>query len=80
MKIKLLSVLALSTVVLGACSSATKHTDSSKAKTEQTAKQVEKEPSVDEKVTKDAKILLDAVLSKDSVKFRKIYGETYDKC
>lgn len=42
MKIKLLSVLALSTVVLGACSSATKHTDSSKAKTEQTAKQVEK--------------------------------------
>lgn len=79
MKIKLLSVLALSTVILGACSSATKHTDSSKAKTEQTAKQVEKEPSVDEKVTKDAKILLDAVLSKDSVKFRKIYGETYDK-
>ena len=75
-KVKLLGILALSAVVLGACSSLPTQSGSNSDKTEQTDK---KEESVKEKVTKDAETLLDAVLTTDIAKFKKIYGETYEK-
>ena len=75
-KVKLLGILALSAVVLGACSSLPSQSGSNSDKTEQTDK---KEESVKEKVTKDAETLLDAVLTTDIAKFKKIYGETYEK-
>ena len=75
-KVKLFSILALSAVVLGACSSLPSQSGSNSDKTEQTDK---KEESVKEKVTKDAETLLDAVLTTDIAKFKKIYGETYEK-
>ena len=78
-KVKLLTILALSTVALGACSSTQKQTTPKKDKTEQSSKKEDQEKVVKEKVTKDAKILLDSVLTNDSVKFRKVYGETYEK-
>ena len=76
-KVKLLTILALSTVALGACSSTQKQTTPKKDKTEQSSKKEDQEKVVKEKVTKDAKILLDSVLTNDSVKFRKVYGDTY---
>ena len=78
-KVKLLTILALSTVALGACSSTQKQTTPKKDKTEQSSKKEDQEKVVKEKVTKDAKILLDSILTNDSVKFRKVYGETYEK-
>lgn len=81
-KIKLLSILALSTVVLGACSALSNQSSEAssddKEKTEQVEKKDEAE-EVKEKVTKDAEILLDSVLTSDSSRFKKIYGETYEK-
>lgn len=78
-KVKLLIILALSTVALGACSSTQKQSTPKKDKTEQSSKKEDQEKVVKEKVTKDAKILLDSILTNDSVKFRKVYGETYEK-
>lgn len=78
-KVKLLTILALSTVALGACSSTQKQTTPKKDKTEQSSKKEDQEKVVKEKVTKDAKILLDSILTNDSVKFRKVYGESYEK-
>ena len=77
-RIKLLSILALSTVVLGACSVFSNHSSDNKETTEQVAKKDEA-TEVKEKVTKDAEILLDSVLTNDSTRFKKIYGETYEK-
>lgn len=77
-KIKLLSVLTLSTVVLGACSLLPKSTENKTESTEQVTT-TNKEDSVKEKVTKDATVLLDSVLTTDNAKFKKVYGETYDK-
>ena len=78
-KVKLLTILALSTVALGACSSTQKQTTPKKDKNEKSSKKEDQEKVVKEKVTKDAKILLDSILTNDSVKFRKVYGETYEK-
>ena len=78
-KVKLLTILALSTFALGACSSTQKQTTPKKDKTEQSSKKEGQEKVVKEKVTKDAKILLDSILTNDSVKFRKVYGESYEK-
>lgn len=77
-KIKLLSVLTLSTVVLGACSLLPKSTENKTESTEQVTT-TSKEDTVKEKVTKDATVLLDSVLTTDNAKFKKVYGETYDK-
>lgn len=77
-KIKLLSVLTLSTVVLGACSLLPKSTENKTETTEQVTT-TSKEDTVKEKVTKDATVLLDSVLTTDNAKFKKVYGETYDK-
>ena len=77
-KIKLLSVLTLSTVVLGACSLLPKSTENKTETTEQVTT-TSKEDSVKEKVTKDATVLLDSVLTTDNAKFKKVYGETYEK-
>ena len=78
-KVKLLTILALSTFALGACSSTQKQTTPKKDKTEQSSKKEDQEKVIKEKVTKDAKILLDSILTNDSVKFRKVYGESYEK-
>lgn len=77
-KIKLLSILALSTLALGACSLTSKKSESASATTEQTTEEPKKE-SVEDKVTKDAEVLLDSVLTSDSARFKKVYGETYEK-
>lgn len=77
-KIKLLTVLTLSSVVLGACSLLPKSTENKTETTEQVTT-TSKEDSVKEKVTKDATVLLDSVLTTDNAKFKKVYGETYDK-
>ena len=77
-KIKLLSILALSTLALGACSLTSKKSESASATTEQTTEEPKKE-SAEEKVTKDAEVLLDSVLTSDSARFKKVYGETYEK-
>lgn len=77
-RIKLLSVLALSTVVLGACSLLPNHSKGSSETTEQVETTSEAD-AVKEKVTKDATILLDSILTQDDTKFKKIYGESYDK-
>jgi hypothetical protein len=77
-KIKLLGVLALSSVVLGACSLLPNHSKGSSATTEQVETTSEAE-ATKEKVTKDATILLDSILTQDDTKFKKIYGESYEK-
>ena len=77
-KIKLLSILALSTLALGACSLTSKKSESASATTEQTTEEPKKE-SAEEKVTKDAEVLLDALLTTESARFKKVYGETYEK-
>lgn len=77
-KIKLLGVLALSSVVLGACSLLPNHSKGSSATTEQVETTSEAE-ATKEKVTKDASILLDSILTQDDTKFKKIYGESYEK-
>ena len=77
-KIKLLGVLALSSVVLGACSLLPSHSKGSSATTEQVETTSEAE-ATKEKVTKDATILLDSILTQDDTKFKKIYGESYEK-
>ena len=81
-KIKLLSILALSTVVLGACSALSKQSSEASSDNKEKTEQVEKKDEaaeVKEKVTKDAEILLDSMLTSDSARFKKIYGETYEK-
>ena len=81
-KIKLLTILALSTVVLGACSALSKQSSEASSDNKEKTEQVEKKDEaaeVKEKVTKDAEILLDSVLTSDSARFKKIYGETYEK-
>ena len=81
-KIKLLSILALSTVVLGACSALSKQSSEASSDNKENTEQVEKKDEaaeVKEKVTKDAEILLDSVLTSASARFKKIYGETYEK-
>ena len=81
-KIKLLSILALSTVVLGACSAFSNQSSEASSDNKENTEQVEKKDEaaeVKEKVTKDAEILLDSVLTSDSARFKKIYGETYEK-
>ena len=81
-KIKLLSILVLSTVVLGACSALSNQSSEASSDDKEKTEQVEKKDEaaeVKEKVTKDAEILLDSVLTSDSVRFKKIYGETYEK-
>ena len=81
-KIKLLSILALSTVVLGACSALSNQSSEASSDNKEKTEQVEKKDEaaeVKEKVTKDAEILLDSVLTSDSSRFKKIYGETYEK-
>ena len=81
-KIKLLSILALSTVVLGACSAFSNQSSEASSDNKEKTEQVEKKDEaaeVKEKVTKDAEILLDSVLTSDSARFKKIYGETYEK-
>ena len=81
-KIKLLTILALSTVVLGACSSFSNQSSEASSDNKEKTEQVEKKDEaaeVKEKVTKDAEILLDSVLTSDSSRFKKIYGETYEK-
>lgn len=77
-KIKLLGVLALLSVVLGACSLLPNHSKGSSATTEQVETTSEAE-AIKEKVTKDATILLDSILTQDDTKFKKIYGESYEK-
>ena len=77
-KIKLLSILALSTLALGACSLTSKKSESASATTEQTTEEHKKE-SAEEKVKKDAEVLLDALLTTESARFKKVYGETYEK-
>lgn len=77
-KIKLLSILALSTLAMGACSLTSKKSESASATTEQTTEEPKKE-SAEEKVTKDAEVLLDALLTTESARFKKVYGETYEK-
>ena len=77
-KIKLLSILALSTLALGACSLTSKKSESASATTEQTTEEPKKE-SAEEKVTKDAEVLLDALLTTETARFKKVYGETYEK-
>jgi len=81
-KIKLLSILALSTVVLGACSVFSNQSSEASSDNKENTEQVEKKDEaaeVKEKVTKDAEILLDSVLTSDSARFKKIYGDTYEK-
>lgn len=81
-KIKLLSILALSTVVLGACSALSNQSSEASSDDKEKTEQVEKKDEaaeVKEKVTKDAEILLDSVLTSDSARFKKIYGDTYEK-
>ena len=81
-KIKLLSILALSTVVLGACSALSNQSSEASSDNKEKTEQVEKKDEaaeVKEKDTKDAEILLDSVLTSDSSRFKKIYGETYEK-
>ena len=81
-KIKLLSILALSTVVLGACSVFSNQSSEASSDNKENTEQVEKKDEaaeVKEKITKDAEILLDSVLTSDSARFKKIYGETYEK-
>ena len=81
-KIKLLSIFALSTVVLGACSVFSNQSSEASSDNKEKTEQVEKKDEaaeVKEKVTKDAEILLDSVLTSDSSRFKKIYGETYEK-
>lgn len=77
-KIKLLGILALSSVVLGACSLLPNHSKGSSATTDQVETTSEAE-ATKEKVTKDATILLDSILTQDDTKFKKIYGESYEK-
>lgn len=77
-KVKFLTILALSAVTLGACSLTNKQSGANTETTEQ-ADDSKKESAVKEKVTKDAETLLDAVLTTDSAKFKKIYGDTYEK-
>lgn len=77
-KIKLLGVLALSSVILGACSLLPSHSKGSSEATEQVETTSEAE-ATKEKVTKDATILLDSILTQDDTKFKKIYGESYEK-
>nr|WP_314945466.1 hypothetical protein [Streptococcus infantis] len=78
-KIKLLSILALSTLALGACSLTSKKSESASATTEQTTEEPKKDTSVEDKVTKDAEVLLDALLTTETARFKKVYGETYEK-
>lgn len=62
-KIKLLSILALSTVVLGACSVFSNQSSEASSDNKENTEQVEKKDEaaeVKEKVTKDAEILLDS--------------------
>lgn len=78
----MLGVLALSTVILGACSSVSNQSIKSSSDNKEKTEQVEKkdgEVTVKEKVTKDSEILLDSMLTSDSARFKKIYGETYEK-
>ena len=77
-KLKLLSVLTLSTVVLGACSLLPNNSSNSTSGTEQ-VETSSKEDTAKEKVTKDATVLLDSILTQDDTKFKKVYGETYEK-
>lgn len=77
-KIKLLGVLALSSVILGACSLLPSHSKGSSEATEQVETTSEAE-ATKEKVTKDATILLNSILTQDDTKFKKIYGESYEK-
>ena len=77
-KIKLLGVLAVSSVILGACSLLPNQSKGSSEATEQVEKSSEAEVPK-EKVTKDATILLDSILTQDDTKFKKIYGESYEK-
>ena len=74
-KIKLLSILALSALALGACSLTSKKSETASETTEQ----AKKDTSVEDKVTKDAEVLLDALLTTESARFKKVYGETYEK-
>ena len=37
-----------------------------------------KQQKLKKKLTKDAEILLDSVLTSDSARFKKIYGDTYE--
>ena len=78
----MLGVLALSTVILGACSSVSNQSIKSSSDNKEKTEQVEKKDgavTVKEKVTKDAEILLDSMRTSDSARFKKIYGETYEK-
>ncbi len=74
-KIKLLSILALSALALGACSLISKKSETASETTEQ----AKKDTSVEDKVTKDAEVLLDALLTTETARFKKVYGETYEK-
>ena len=74
-KIKLLSILALSALALGACSLTSKKSETASETTEQ----AKKDTSVEDKVTKDAEVLLDALLTTETARFKKVYGETYEK-
>ena len=74
-KIKLLSILALSALALGACSLTSKKSETASETTEQ----AKKDTSVEDKVTKDAEVLLDALLTAETARFKKVYGETYEK-
>ena len=75
-KVKLLGLLAVSLVVLGACSSSPQKMSKPSSPKEETTKKVDNKK---EKAEKDAGILLDALLTTDDVKFKKIYGESYEK-
>lgn len=74
-KIKLFSLLAVSLVVLGACSSNSQKVTKPASQKEETTKKVDNKK---EKAEKDAGVLLDAIFSTDDVKFKKVYGETYE--
>ena len=71
--------MALSAFALGAWSLTSKKSETASATTEQTTEEPKKDTSVEDKVTKDAEVLLDSVLTSDSARFKKVYGETYEK-
>lgn len=67
--------MALSALALGACSLTSKKSETASETTEQ----AKKDTSVEDKVTKDAEVLLDALLTTETARFKKVYGETYEK-
>ena len=67
---------------MGACSVFSNQSSEASSDNKENTEQVEKKDEaaeVKEKVTKDAEILLDSVLTSDSARFKKIYGDTYEK-